>query len=257
MTTAEFFMQLDARIAKYDLLCHPFYKAWSAGRLTREDLREYAQDYYHHVEAFPSYLAALGLRLEEGELRRAVLANMCDEKGVEGEPGMGSVPHSDLWLDFAEGMGSSRKLRRHTPVPEIRQLVRYFHHLASEGLPEEALAAFYVYESQVPRIAQEKERGLREMYGADDKTCGYFRLHATADVHHSRVWRKQLGKRIVANPGATNAALDAAEKTARMLWKALDGVEARRAARELRGAASASPWGGLAYTWTDYAHLPR
>ena len=26
---------------------------------------------------------------------------------------------------------------------------------------------------------------------------------------------------------------------------------------QLRGAASASPWGGLAYTWTDYAHLPR
>ena len=31
MNTAEFFEQLDARIAKYDLLCHPFYKAWSAG----------------------------------------------------------------------------------------------------------------------------------------------------------------------------------------------------------------------------------
>src|SRR5579863_8792692 len=66
MTTAEFFQELNARLAKYDLLCHPFYKAWSAGRLTREDLREYAQDYYHHVEAFPSYLAALGLRLEDG-----------------------------------------------------------------------------------------------------------------------------------------------------------------------------------------------
>ena len=76
MNTKEFFQQLDERVSKYDLLCHPFYKAWSAGRLTREDLREYAQDYYHHVEAFPSYLAALGMRLEEGELRNAVLANM-------------------------------------------------------------------------------------------------------------------------------------------------------------------------------------
>ena len=87
MTNKEFFEQMDARIAKYDLLCHPFYKAWAAGQLRREDLRQYAQDYYHHVEAFPSYLAALGLRLEEGELRQAVLANMFDEKGVEGRPG--------------------------------------------------------------------------------------------------------------------------------------------------------------------------
>jgi pyrroloquinoline-quinone synthase len=230
MNTAEFFEQLDARIGKYDLLCHPFYKAWSAGELTRDDLREYAQDYYHHVEAFPSYLAALGMRLDEGELRRAVLANMCDEKGVDRRPGRDSVPHSDLWLDFAEGMGSSRNLEWHSPVPEIRQLIRHFHQVASEGSPEDALAAFYAYESQVPRVATEKEHGLRAMYGADDKTCGYFSLHATADVYHSRTWRKQLEKRIAAHPDAADAALDAAENAAHMLWKALDGIEARREA---------------------------
>ena len=230
MNTAEFLQQLDARIKKYDLLCHPFYKAWSAGQLTRNDLREYAQDYYHHVEAFPSYLAALGLRLEDGELRQAVLANMCDEKGVEGSAGKSSIPHSDLWLDFAEGMGSSRNLEWHTPVPEIRQLIRHFNHVASEGSVEEALAAFYAYESQVPPIAKEKEAGLRGMYAADDKTCGYFALHATADLYHSRVWRNQLEKRVAAHPETAEAALDAAENAARMLWQALDGIEARRSA---------------------------
>jgi pyrroloquinoline-quinone synthase len=113
-------------------------------------------------------------------------------------------------------------------VPEIRQLIRSFQHVATEGTPEEALAAFYTYESQVPRIAVEKERGLREMYGADDKTCGYFALHATADVHHSRVWRNQLEKRIEAYPEAAETSLDAAENAARMLWQALDGIDARR-----------------------------
>jgi pyrroloquinoline-quinone synthase len=231
MDTVEFFEQLDARIAKYDLLCHPFYKAWSAGELTRKDLRQYAQDYYHHVEAFPSYLAALGMRLEEGELRRSVLANMCDEKGVEGRVGKNSVPHSELWLDFAEGMGSSRNLEWHTLAPEIRQLIRHFHQVASEGSAEEALVAFYAYESQVPHIAKEKERGLRESYGADDKTCGYFSLHATADVYHSKVWRKQLEKRIASHPEAADAALDAAENAARMLYEALDGIDSRRTAK--------------------------
>jgi pyrroloquinoline-quinone synthase len=230
MNTAEFLDQLEARIANYDLLCHPFYKAWAAGELTRHDLREYAQDYYHHVEAFPSYLAALGMRLDEGELRSAVLANMCDEKGVEGQSGRDSVPHAELWLDFAEGMGSTRNLEWHSPVPEIRQLIRHFQRVASEGLPEEALAAFYAYESQVPRIAQEKEHGLRQRYGADDKSCGYFSLHATADVYHSRVWRNQLEKRVAAKPEAAPAALDAAESAARALWTALDGIEARRTA---------------------------
>ena len=100
--------------------------------------------------------------------------------------------------------------------------------MANEATPEEALAAFYAYESQVPRVAQEKERGLREMYGADDKTCGYFSLHTTADVYHSRVWRSQLEQRVAANPACADAALDAAENAARMLWRALDGIEGRR-----------------------------
>lgn len=228
MNIAEFSAQLDARIAQYDLLCHPFYKAWAAGELTRADLREYAQDYYHHVEAFPSYLAAFALRLEEGELRSAVLTNMCDERGVEGGVGKDSVPHSELWLDFAEGMGSSRDLRWHTPIPEIRQLTKYFQGVADGASSEEALATFYAYESQVPRVAQEKARGLRERYGADEKTCGYFSLHATADVYHSRVWRSQLEKRVEENPACAEAALDAAENAARTLWRALDGIEARR-----------------------------
>jgi pyrroloquinoline-quinone synthase len=228
MNSTQFFEQLEESIARYDLLCHPFYRAWAAGELRREDLREYARHYYHHVQAFPSYLAEFALRLDDGELRRAVLANMCDEKGAAEASGKEAVPHAELWLDFAEGMGARRDMHWHLPVPQIGDLMRYFHSVASDGTPEQALAAFYVYESQVPRIAKEKERGLREMYGADDKTCSYFALHATADIYHSNVWRTQLEKRIAAHPEAAEGALDAAENAARMLWQALDGIEAAR-----------------------------
>jgi pyrroloquinoline-quinone synthase len=228
MTTEQFFEQLDTRIAKYDLLCHPFYKAWSAVELTLEDLQEYARDYYHHVEAFPAYLAELGIRLDESELRRAVLANMADEKGIADASGKPSPAHSELWLDFAEGMGAGRDMRGHRPVPEITELTAFFHRVASAGTPEEALAAFYAYESQVPRVAKEKARGLREMYGADEKATSYFTLHTTADVFHSQVWRQQLGKRIEANPQMAERALVAGENAAKALWRALDGIEARR-----------------------------
>jgi hypothetical protein len=44
------------------------------------------------------------------------------------------------------------------------------------------------------------------------------------------VWRNQLEKRIAAHPEAAEAALDAAENAARMLWQALDGIDARRTA---------------------------
>jgi pyrroloquinoline-quinone synthase len=206
------------------LLCHPFYKAWSAGELTREDLREYAEDYYHHVEAFPTYLAELGIRLDESDLRRAVLANMLDEKGGDDES---AESHAELWLDFVEGMGG-RRIPHRQPIAEIRELIAHFHRVAGDGTPEEALAAFYAYESQVPRIAAEKDRGLRDLYGADEKTRRYFTLHTTADVYHSQVWRKQLEKRVQANPEAAEKALAAAETASKALWSALDGIEARR-----------------------------
>jgi pyrroloquinoline-quinone synthase len=209
MTMKDFFQQLDARIAKYDLLHHPFYKAWAAGELTREDLQEYACEYYHHVEAFPSYLAELGIRLEEGGLRRAVMANLSDEKGGEDLYGEPMPAHSELWLDFAEGMGANRNM----------------------GTPEEALATFYAYESQVPRVAQEKARGLEHMYGADGKTRGYFTLHTTADVYHSRVWKQQLAKRLESHPQAAEKTLESGEAAAKALWNALDEIEERRMAR--------------------------
>jgi pyrroloquinoline-quinone synthase len=231
MNSEEFFQQLDARIAKYDLLCHPFYQAWTAGKLTRDDLRDYARNYYHHVEAFPTYLAQLAMRLEEGELRQAVLANMAEEKGVEDAPGEPARPHSDLWLDFAEGMGARRDMTGHSPLPEIKDLMAFFHRVASEGTPEEALASFYAYESQVPRVAKEKARGLREKYGADERTCAYFALHESADIYHSRVWRQQLSRQLRLYPDACEKALAAGEHAAKALWQALDGMEARRMAK--------------------------
>ena len=113
----------------------------------------------------------------------------------------------------------------------VRKLISWFQRVAGEGTPEEALAAFYAYESQVPRLAQEKDRVLRALYGADEKTRGYFTLHATADVYHAQVWRTQLEKRVKANPETAEKALAAAEKAAKALWTVLDGFEARRMER--------------------------
>jgi pyrroloquinoline-quinone synthase len=231
MTTQEFFEQLDGRIAKYDLLCHPFYKAWAAGELARGDLRDYGRAYHQHVAAFPSYLDEFAKRVSDPSLRRAVLANRDEEIGARG-----ARSHAELWLDFVEGIaeGSDDQSGQEGPshaAPELRELTDWFHSIAGDGAPEEALAAFYAYESQVPRVAAEKARGLREMYAADEKTCAYFTLHTTADVYHSRVWRNQLGKFVCDNPEAADRALAAGETAAKKLWQALDEIEAGRLAR--------------------------
>lgn len=222
METHDFLSALNDRIAKYDLLCHPYYQAWSAGTLTREDLAAYASDYYHHVAAFPAYLSAFHSRLEDGELRRSVLRNLADEE-------ISGVAHSDLWLNFAQGLGADREqVRSSQPIEQVLEAVAWFRGIASNGSRAEALAAFYAYESQVPRVAAEKSKGLKERYGADRKTCAYFDLHKYADVEHSRVWADLLAAELQAYPDQREAALKAAENTAKILWRVLDGMEARR-----------------------------
>jgi pyrroloquinoline-quinone synthase len=68
------------------------------------------------------------------------------------------------------------------------------------------------------------------MYGADARTCAYFTVHQTADVHHARVWNDQLEKQVRGDADGQTRALQAAERIASALWRALDGVERQRLA---------------------------
>jgi pyrroloquinoline-quinone synthase len=220
---SEFFAALDARIARYDLLQHPFYQAWSKGELTRDELREYASEYWHHVSAFPTYLSALHARLEDAPLRRTVLENLADEEGLPA-----GRAHSDLWMDFAAGMGADdAAVRNRALQPETAALIAHFRGV-TQAAPASALAALYTYESRVPAIARTKAEGLKQHYAADMATSRYFALHQVADVYHAKVWRDAIEAELAAHPEETEVALDAAEVTAAALWNTLSGIERER-----------------------------
>jgi pyrroloquinoline-quinone synthase len=231
-SSAAFFQALDARLERYDLLKHPYYQAWSKGELTRGDLREYAAEYWHHVSAFPAYLSALHSRLPDGKLRRMVAANLADEEGLA----HGDVAHSDMWMEFASGMGAEeREVRGRELGAETRALLEHFR-AAMERSPAAALAALYAYESRVPAIAQTKAEGLERHYATDERTRRYFAVHTTADVYHAEVWRDALMAELAAHPEEREAALRAGEDAARMLWATLDGVERARQTRAVAAA---------------------
>lgn len=222
MNLNDFQLAIDARVARHDLLNHPFYQAWSAGKLSHEHLRTYSREYFHLVAAYPTFLSAFHCRLEDSALRRAVLRNLAEEE-VEGRA------HSDMWLDFAEGVGlSPEQVRDSQPTAAMRHLVECFYHSASHDSPAEVLAVLYAYESQVPRISGERARALMSHYGASAHTCGYFALHTYADVIHSQVWREELGRLFAQNSKLAEPALNSAERAAQWLWQALDDSEAYR-----------------------------
>ena len=92
---------IDALIAKYNLLQHPFYRDWTEGKLSKSALELYAQQYYQHVRAFPENLRQLAERTAgEPKLKVLVQENLDEEL----DP---SAPHPKLWRQFAESVGVS------------------------------------------------------------------------------------------------------------------------------------------------------
>ncbi len=221
MEISVFWQKADREIAKYDLLKHPFYQAWSAGELTKEDLKFYAEQYFHQVSQFPTYLTSLHSRLPEGNMRREVLANAFEEE-------CDGIAHSELWKRFSEGMGAAMNLDENTPIPEVSDLLQTFRALAKEAPVASAFGALFAYESQVPKIAAEKRSGLMQHYGADDRTCSYFTLHEKADIHHASVWRKIISTLVEQDDRHAEEALEGISSAARALWTALDGIERDR-----------------------------
>ena len=218
----KYLVQIEDDIAAKHLLKHPFYLAWTRGELSREALADYAQQYYRHVAAFPTYLSAVHAKCDDQSTRKELLNNLIDEEA-------GSPNHSELWLNFAEGLGvSARDAHDAEKWPETKNLIDTFRSVCRNGSTAEGLAALYAYESQIPAICESKIDGLKKHYGfADPKRYEYFSVHIGADREHSAAEQRLLsgytGKQNFEFVRASaNRVLDA-------LWEMLSGVCRRHA----------------------------
>jgi pyrroloquinoline-quinone synthase len=215
MPNSELLPRLDAAIAAKNLLTHPFYQDWQAGKLTRKALQLYAAQYYRHVEAFPAHLRVLAARTD-GDLRKIVEENLAEEENPNGS-------HPKLWRDFATALGVSEDDVTHCPTLSGTQaVVQTFREICGDRPVAEAVAALYAYESQVPEIATTKIQGLKDFYGINQpEALAYFTVHEEADKAHRAAWRNWLEQHATGNTdgivATTGDALNA-------LWGALDAV---------------------------------
>jgi pyrroloquinoline-quinone synthase len=208
---------LDALIEKHHLLKHPFYQAWTAGKLSKDSLALYAEQYYQHVRAFPENLKQLAARTNgDAALNALVNENLAEELDSKS-------PHPMLWRHFAQSLGVSEpSMEDAQPLPGIAALLDTYDEVAAQGTKAQAVAAFYAYEAQVPEIATQKISGLRRFYDiTEPRSLAYFAVHEEADVRHRAAWREWLADQKDAD---TVAVLCAAERGLKALWGALDAV---------------------------------
>jgi len=218
----EYLDNIDNEIAEKHLLSHPFYLAWTRGELSKDALKDYARQYYHHVAAFPTYLSAVHAQCDDQATRKQVLSNLIDEEA-------GSPNHPELWKQFAQGLGvNDIDLARIEKQPETKELIETFRSACGKGSTAEALGALYAYESQIPSICESKIDGLKKHYGfTKPEHYEYFTVHIEADREHSAAEREILSRYINERnfesvKASVNRVLDA-------LWEMLSGVCRRHA----------------------------
>ena len=207
--------QLNKKLDEYHLLNHPFYKSWNEGKLTREIIKDYAEQYYQHVKAFPRYISATHSLCEDIEKRKILLENLQDEENRDKD-------HPKLWRNFAFAMGSNKK--EIESVKEEKFTSELIENFFKNGRASyaEGLASLYTYERQIPEIAETKIRGLKNHYGVTSKEgLEFFEVHKAADVYHREACEKLLDD---LSPEEQKKAEVSALSTAKYLWNFLSGI---------------------------------
>jgi len=172
--------EIDRIIEERSLLKHPFYQAWSDGKLTRESLAGYSKEYYQLVKAVPIFMT---------QLMDYVPSSLYNELDFHQQE---EFSHISMWERFASGLGVSRNdLLNHDGLYKTNHAISGMHTLMSSFVS--GSTAMYALEKEIPKISQTKLEGLAEFYGlTSEDVTKYFKEHMEADIRHTASWKKVI-----------------------------------------------------------------
>jgi pyrroloquinoline-quinone synthase len=174
--------RIDYEIEKHSLLKHVFYQMWSEGKLTINHLQGYSKEYFQLVKVVPKFVENIFNAIADPSLKRAVGQNLKEES-----------EHIEPWIMFSTAMGVQRNdLTSYKGENETSMAVSTLSRLTERSL-EEAVAAMYAYEKELPKISRSKIDGLKKFYGVQsNEATKYLEIHEEVDLRHSEVWKNIL-----------------------------------------------------------------
>ncbi len=174
--------KIDDMIEERSLLKHPFYQAWSDGKLTQESLAGYSKEYFQLVKAVPSFMEPIIENASDD-----VVGDLIENQQEESD-------HIKPWITFAGELGISKdELIVYDGLPKTQKAVSDLNNLMNTF--DGGACAMYAFEKEIPKISQTKLDGLAEFYGmTNNESTEYFKLHTEADVRHAASWQHILEK---------------------------------------------------------------
>lgn len=221
MRREELRKEIVKTIEARSILKHPFYVKWNEGKLSINELAEYAKQYYKFVEHFPMFVSAVHSNCPEAEVRKIMLENLADEEGFKTD----TENHPRLWLNFCKSLGVEEDSVAETEtMPEVAGMVDGFYEFCRSADYRSGLAALLAYEYQIPEVSRIKIEGLKKFYGIDSaEAIEFFTVHESADVYHSKAELDVLLEKCI-DEKAQKKVLEIIDKAAGLYWKMLDGV---------------------------------
>ncbi len=149
-------MQPDTR-----LLDHPFYQAWNQGKVTEEQLANYAGAYQSVMDRIPQLWMRIvdGLSVDDPQAEEIIAEEQA---------------HAELWTAWREAL----------PAPTEQEGLADLHAALDDMSPAELAGALHAWEVQQPGVAETKKQGLLEHYNGADQDLTFFDEHIEEEDEH-------------------------------------------------------------------------
>lgn len=204
-TTQEMVAAIDDAIAASNPATEPLLSGLREGRLTRDQLRTFAAQYYHLVDALPRFVSNVHSVSPNARVRRTLLNVLVP---LEGTP----PSASDLWLQTCAALGLfSDSVRASEPTPATAACLGDFEYLCRSGSAQ-GVAALYAWMSRMPAVYRIQQAALAEHYAlTSGPGVQFFEAMQFQASSHARALRAALMVELDVFPEAGPAALDAAQ----------------------------------------------
>jgi len=208
------FGNIEKEIKQRHMLDHPFYKAWTMGKLTKDELIDYLKQYYYVESIFPRVMSALHSNTPDAKMRQKMLENLNEEE-------LGKNNHVAQFMKFCkDGFGVTEEdIKATPPNVETVHLIEMLKKASSARDIREGLAAMVVYKQQVSDVAKTKIDGLMEYYGISDKEAlKFYETHAIENTSY----HEMLDNYIESND--QQVVITTVRQIRDSFWEFLDGV---------------------------------
>jgi len=197
--------RIDALIAESAAGSEPLLIALTNGKLSRDELRVFAGQYFHLIDSLPRFVSTVHSVTADPNWRRTLLNVLVP---LELNP----PSAADLWLQTCAALGLfSDTVRSSDPTTPTAACLGDFEYLCQSGSAQ-GFAALYSWMTRLPNVCRTAQSALAEHYElASGPGTQFFDDMAFQSQSHARALRAGLEQILTQYPEASEVAVHSAE----------------------------------------------